>query len=606
MSRRFITLAVLSSAALRINSYIFLRWFPAHNFPPAILISFIIYLASLMYLKQSKTEEHIEVIEIKDKTKKEEIKIIHPSDSSEDESSRSANGFPSMVKTLIMGLPTKKYPSLNIINIMINALLLIFSADLVLRTHLLYPCNDLIFSRVGYISDTTAKILIREPNPSQLPIYVSYREAEAPDSIPWTTADKIYFLDNTTDYTYPITLINLRPATTYIYSLTDSLNGTFTTAPPLSLSNPKLTFLSTSCMKPHFPYNPLDHPLTIPGLTHLSNLLEQISPSFMLFLGDFIYIDVPFRLGSSVALYRQHYRQVYASPSSSPLKTLPWIHVLDDHEIANDWDRNTTPPYPAAIDPYTHYHASINPPTVSPGSTYFTFSRPPASFFMIDTRTHRTPPSPSGNTSMLGGPQLTALLNYLRTPPSNPNIHFKIVVTSIPFTLNWRFSARDTWAGYPSERQIILDAMWDAIETQGIAIIILSGDRHEFAATKFVPPKDNGNRWGPTIAAYEFSVSPLNMFYLPVRTYWEADEKPRVLMAPFGDNVSGTGRDECVKYIPDGNSKFGALELEGLEGAGMGMLRYRLFVDGIERWDYVVTSPGRKGGVGRDQEAVWE
>lgn len=37
--------------------------------------------------------------------------------------------------------------------------------------------------------------------------------------------------------------------------------------------------------------------------------------------------------------FRQKYRAVYASPEwPSVGQNLSWIHVLDDHEIHNDWD----------------------------------------------------------------------------------------------------------------------------------------------------------------------------------------------------------------------------------------------------------------------------
>lgn len=56
------------------------------------------------------------------------------------------------------------------------------------------------------------------------------------------------------------------------------------------------------------------HPLSIPGFRHLAPWLARIRPAFMLFLGDFIYVDVPRRHGTSVEDYRRAYRQVYASP----------------------------------------------------------------------------------------------------------------------------------------------------------------------------------------------------------------------------------------------------------------------------------------------------
>ena len=73
---------------------------------------------------------------------------------------------------------------------------------------------------------------------------------------------------------------------------------------------------------------------------------------FMIFLGDFIYIDVPKRFGTTTEDYRREYRQVYASPDWPAVgQNLSWIHVLDDHEIANDWDGNVTGVYNNAVDP---------------------------------------------------------------------------------------------------------------------------------------------------------------------------------------------------------------------------------------------------------------
>lgn len=311
----------------------------------------------------------------------------------------------------------------------------------------------------------------------------------------------------------------------------------------------------------------------------------------MLFLGDFIYIDVPRRLGSDVETYRREYRQVYASPEWPSVSTdLPWIHVIDDHEIENDWDKNTTAPYLNAMDPWNLYHGSVNPPQARPHTTYYTFTQGPASFFMLDTRRYRTSERPLDPTSpektMLGSEQLASLFNFLSTAPP-PGVKWKIVVSSVPFTRNWRINSQDTWAGYLYERQRILEAMWDASSSMsGIGVVILSGDRHEFAATSFPPPKTGP--WGISATVHEFSTSPLSMFYLPLRSYWEVE-----------------GQDDIgIKYIPDGNSKFGAVEIENLKGGDASVLRFRLFVDGAETWSYVLTSPpvGRKG---RSRDAIW-
>ena len=508
---------------------------------------------------------------------------------------------PAITKTLILGLPSPTSTFWSFVTVATNIILAIFVADMVFRAPVLHPSNDLSFTRIGYVSDSSANILLREPDISKLPIYISYREVpDAPSGTDtlskarWKKAGQIYWLSNTTDYTQSLTMLGLQPSTSYEYAISENVNGTFRTAAPVghtSLPGSTFTFLTSSCIKPRFPYNPLDHPLTIPGLKHVAKWSSLLKASFMMFLGDFIYVDVPHRFGVDAETYRREYRQVYASPDWPAASFgLPWLHVLDDHEIANDWDQNTTAPYPSAIDPWTHYQASINPPPVHHDVTYFSFTQELASFFMLDTRRYRTPEydaNPrSPRKSMLGRAQLSDLLSFLERPEP-AGVHWKVVVSSIPFTRNWRFNDADTWAGYLYERQIILEAMWEVSATSDIGIIVLSGDRHEFAATSFPPPK--GGPWPISATVHEFSTSPLSMFYLPTRTYSERQ-----------------GEDEiCIKYVPSGNSKFGAVEIKNLVGGEQSVLTFRLFVDGEEVWQHALSSPPGGFGRGRAKDAVW-
>ena len=502
---------------------------------------------------------------------------------------------------LFSGLPSNLAPLWTAVTVVINVLLLLATVDVIYRAPYLYPSHELSFARVGYVSDTSARILVREPDLTQLPLYLSYRgvrdgqgsAATFDDS--WKSAGKAYWLTNETDFTYALALSDLRPSSRYQYAVSNNHTGFFNTAPSpgsTSTGSDRLTFLTSSCIKPRFPYSPLNHPLTIPGFKHLAKWIPSLRASFMLFLGDFIYIDVPRRLGYDVETYRREYRQVYASPDwPSVSNELPWMHVLDDHEIANDWDANTTAPYPAATDPWHIYHTSINPPAADHGTSYFAFTHGPASFFLMDTRRYRSPssalPADHPDKTMLGSQQLSTLLKFLRDSPPN-GVKWKFVITSIPFTRNWRFGSSDTWAGYLHERQIILERMWDvALSSSGTGVVILSGDRHEFAATAFPPPK--GSKWPLSATVHEFSTSPLSMFYLPTRTYVEKE-----------------GEDEvCIKYLPDGNSKFGAVEVEKGSGGEQGLVRFRLFIDGKEAWSYVVTTPPAVGGGGRGKDAIW-
>jgi alkaline phosphatase D len=79
------------------------------------------------------------------------------------------------------------------------------------------------------------------------------------------------------------------------------------------------------------------------------------------------------------------------------------------------------------------------------------------------------------------------------------------------------------------------------------------------------------------------------MFYLPFRSFRPIDEQ-----------------DVAIKYVPDGNSKIGLVEITNLEGGGeqKSLLKYTLYVDGKIAWEYTLTSPGPEfneyRGGGRD------
>lgn len=520
-----------------------------------------------------------------------------------------------VLKILILGVPDWKEWEFSYLTIALNILVTILSLDFVFRGPFFHDGNDLRFSRVGYVSDTSARVLFREPNQQDLPIYVHVKASAEQE---WRTVDTVYYLGPDTDYTYPILVGNLQPDTSYDYSLSNKLDGTFKTAPkPGSVQARSLTFVTSSCIKANFPYNPLAHSLSISGFKSLSKILTSLpSPaSFMMFLGDFIYVDVPFRLSSTEEHYRSEYRRVYGSPSwNLPGLKLPWIHTLDDHEIANDWaGGNTTDPFPAASDPFIQYHVSVNPPLPpstpkgpSANTTYFQFTQGPASFFMMDTRRYRTRPEkassgfagtskplygsssspaqePMQAPTMLGATQLHTLLTFLKSPEP-AGVHWKIVATSVPFTKNWRFGTPDTWGGFLSERKKVLTAMHFAEQNLGVRVVILSGDRHEFAAIRFAPPTSHQDHVQKTtydeklgLGPHEFSVGPLSMFYLPIRTFKQIDDE-----------------DVALAYFPDGNSKLGVIDIfPSTSGSGeASQLRYTLWVDGAIKWEYSLSSPG--------------
>lgn len=549
--------------------------------------------------------------------------------------------------TLVTGLPSPTSLIWTTLTFLINLALVLMTADLVYRSSMFYPAQDLSMARVGYVSDHDAKLLVREADARQYPIIASYRNVDPPmahgaDTAWKQSSSQIDWLDESSDYTGTFVLSKLKPDTKYQWALSNNHSGHFTTPPKAGTFSNRIgnagsfTFVHSSCLKNNFPYVPFRNPLSNPGLRHFANAVQNLKAQFMLFLGDFIYIDVPIRLGSTAEDYRSEYRRVYSSPDwNDATKNLPWIHVYDDHEVSNDWSGNTTGVFNAAYDPYAYYHTSVNPPTVRPHESWFSFTQGPASFFMIGTRRYRSPndktngsdPSSDEPTkTMLGEAQLADLLAWLKRPEA-PGVRWKILVSSVPFTKNWWFGAQDTWRGYLGERQIILEAMWDVgLRSDGIGVVVLSGDRHEFAATAFPPPPDGKEeivglaahpavenpfrpkdaesyahlpvqtkrkRWPLSATVHEFSASPLNMFYLPIRTYKESSTS--------SEYVS----DVCIKYLPDGNSKFGAVSISSPSTSEQSILHYRLFVDGQEVWSYTITTPPTVGGGGRSKDAIW-
>lgn len=125
------------------------------------------------------------------------------------------------------------------------------------------------------------------------------------------------------------------------------------------------------------------------------------------------------------------------------------------------------------------------------------------------------------------------------------------------------------------ERRKILQAMWDA-GARGTTVVILSGDRHEFAATKFPPLPES--QWSETAAAFEFSTSPLNQFAMSFPTYKQTDDE-----------------DVTLNFIPADSFKFGVFTIENI--AGESTLEYRLYIDGQERRCTLLAAPPAPEGV---------
>ncbi|EPQ25985.1 uncharacterized protein PFL1_06440 [Pseudozyma flocculosa PF-1] len=351
------------------------------------------------------------------------------------------------------------------------------------------------------------------------------------------------------------------------------------------------SFASTSCVKPDFPYHPaqfwawnwllklagigsepggIAQRNRIPGfdLLYKRAIEGKAKPSlrFLLQLGDLIYADVPHYGGPTKDAYRKLYRNLFASDSFRRVyENLPTIGIYDDHEVVNNWsgktaDGTTLESFPPANTAWKEYVGLANPDPLDEGENYYTFRYGgSAAFFVMDTRKHRShyQQDDDEDKTMLGERQKDALLRWLGAV--NSTSVFKFVVSSVPFNTLWGGpldwdGQKDSWAAYMSERGQLASVMQYVPN-----LIVLSGDRHEFAATSI---RD-------TIT--EFSTSPLSMFYLPIRTLAE-------------DHGAGAwGEDKLYKYIPDGNHKWSEFEVDTRDPYKP-VVRVSVQVDGKEAW----------------------
>ena len=487
---------------------------------------------------------------------------------------------------------------LNVINVFINSLLLLAAADLAFSP-LLDPAHDISFSRVGAVYPDAAKIVVRAPFQYDF-LHILYRDTTSPD-LPWIDGPSLNLLPQN-DWAHTVRLDNLWPSTPYeclsllfppLFHLahlpTDVLATSnrsilpdlshpvrFRTFPdPRINSNSHFRFIASSCVTPNFPYDGPLHRPNIPGFDLLAHYLSNSVTDFMIFLGDFIYADVPIYFGDHQEAYRRLYRRNYQSPSfkkvyqqlrmyslsflilSNP--SLAIIHAYDDHEFINNYVGNAQdlPPFKNASNAYNIYAASANYDSPLPAQHFYDFQHGDVAFFVMDTRRYRTPPSHQPST-MLGDLQLSALHKWLHKV--NHTSSFKFIVSSVPFTSLWTHDAQiDSWAAYPAEKSTLLAAFHSVPN-----IVIISGDRHEFASIEFSSANPNHH------LVREISTSPLSMFYIPfIHTLRPQSD------AGFTRNGSEQviPYERAVAYIPNGNSKW-----------------YEILTDAIILFDFLFSS----------------
>ena len=218
---------------------------------------------------------------------------------------------------------------------------------------------------------------------------------------------------------------------------------------------------------------------------------QKEEAEFVLFGGDQVYADSMHSLGAAqthsdfFSLYRESFSQPHLARL---LRHTSCYMILDDHEIENNWPARAdadrwTSKYPAAIKAYQIYQASHSPASPlnragtwldrDPDRFWYTFSRGPADFFVMDVRTERVLSRWPWQRRMISEQQEAAFAQWLNTDPER----VKVVVSSVVMFPEQRrpFHGRDAWEGFRHQRQRLLQAM-SASDSQ--KLVVLSGDVH--------------------------------------------------------------------------------------------------------------------------------
>ena len=273
------------------------------------------------------------------------------------------------------------------------------------------------------------------------------------------------------DFTAIIEVNGLENNTIYYYEL--NINGTTHSIIPTPSFKTAQTYGAGTQFKIGFGggagYNP-------PNERMWNTILTRDLQAFF-FLGDNIYIDAPeVPETQRYCYYRRQSRPEYKNLTAST----PIYAIWDDHDFGMDDCTSSleldNPPWKLSVldvfkenwvNPF-YGNGSVNP------GVFFNFTIGDVDFMMLDCRFYRQDPSEFDTPSMLGPGQKQWLFQTL----NQTNGTFKVLVSSVPWAPGAKqvaFKAKDTWDGFPSEREEI----FSFIEQNTIeGVILISADRH--------------------------------------------------------------------------------------------------------------------------------
>ncbi len=247
---------------------------------------------------------------------------------------------------------------------------------------------------------------------------------------------------------------------------------------------PGVTFAFGSCQ---YPSGLMDGPLAQMSYQRLANFMNQQGqrlPDRLLLLGDQIYADATAGLLDPIRLddrYRVPYEELMRmEPLREIMRKIPVFTMLDDHEIADNWEPYVQGARGLKFDKGVAAFCNYQRGAPLQTNLWLTPATDPGwSLFMADTRTCREPRSEASlqTASILGLEQTEELEAWLE---QQPRANLKIVTTSamlLPRTVENLSEPLhlDGWTGYPGSLHRLLKFLSDENIPN---VCFLSGDAH--------------------------------------------------------------------------------------------------------------------------------
>ena len=274
--------------------------------------------------------------------------------------------------------------------------------------------------------------------------------------------------------------------------------------PPIPAARIGLVFFAGSC---HYPKKREVSDLIFGTIQrHMQHVLQtgtDLAP-FMLMMGDQIYADalsrhIPLSLADTAREFRKLYQKKYAGKHMRRLlASAPVYMCMDDHEIEDGWHRERLQEskyselrwnepralFNTAIQAYTIYQSAHSPCGYAPEKLWYTFQNGSYPFFVLDTRTARSP----STGKLVDDAQLHALLVWIDKHPATVP---KFVVSSTAIAPSTPGKSKSSWADYPVTRDALLKH-FAVNHTRNV--VFLAGDLHCSLACTMTLQYENNNK----------------------------------------------------------------------------------------------------------------